>query len=714
MNDHTTHPLLREWTLGKALQRSEDEHRDEFLQYRNLNRQETSLSQKVCRLVLFNPQEVSCPADSYLDENKLLRWELMTKEIITDGADTVDEDILFALAAKSVHKISQSIHEQIFLENGGRMLRTYLDDENLLSIVTNRNRRIFDMFFDAIDEKEALFAFQCIVPFLERGLQDVLYNYWLYAQQNDTTATSAQVDEKTLQMIRERVPTKLNELFLLPELGLILGNDVVFLLRAFIGPLNGLNLRNVTIHGFITPQEFQPAYTTFLLVLMFSVSQLLNRYFAGKTYYYRDWFDCRIDLGEPIIDRTVLSTDSPIIKNELIHRSMFVLPQWRSYWEKAIDFYVQEKYFHFLVCIFPLIEHSIRRIYVCANQVEDRLLTAEKDALYTTLDILLDTRQGTQNKIFEEIGPALCNYLFDLFVWTDSGLRIRDHVSHGNVDPFEIPHIIADRVLVVALALCSKYYVATDPMPKSIVLEQVISAIEERYEPLYHPKSVLDRKIKSISQDFTGFGTFLHEREMLTVKEGTDDLVVLLIQRIEECTAIMKECSSRLQVDVSARSIFIVHDTEKELRKVMILNKIVSHIKLLIDGLESSIKELEQKVSERKAWKRDRKALELLQDITRCFYHFFALLLTISKFELHIGESEEKSVLFVLSLWNVSGSLVSLVEDGKWARAFESMLGLIIEQTEFGNKLPYKTLSQRQVKQLYVDVKGYYANNYAS
>jgi hypothetical protein len=698
----TQHALLKEWMIGKQLKTEfTGELLLEYMEYRNLDKQTTSLSKKVCKLVLFDNEDLEEPFESYLDEKLLLKWHNMTKNILVRGDDTTNEDILFAKSAKTIHKVAKCVHEQMFVENNGKIIRSYLNDQRLLTIISNKSAKIFEMFMDVLDERDALLSFQCIVPFLERGLQDVLYNYWLYAQQEDKNSVTATVDEKTMASIRQRVPTKLNELFLLPELKLVLGEDIVFLLRAFIGPLNGLNLRNVTIHGFITPEEFHPSYATFLFVLIASLGDLVSTYFQGREYYYREWFDFNIDIGPTIVDHTSLAQDATYIQEHLFQTSLFILPQWLSCWKKSLDLYMKQRYFHFLVSIFPLMEHSIRRIYVCSNEVEDRLITAEKDALYTTLDILLETRQGDQNKIFNELGPVVSNFLFDIFIWTDSGIRIRDHVSHGNVNPFAIPHNVADRVLVIALALCNKYAIGDQEFTNTIAsVEQFMNS---QYEPLYHPKSVLARKIERVQEITTKFDQFLQSHNITL--DGTDELSKRLIERIQLCTMIIQNKYEKLS-DFS--SIFIVHESEKEMRKCIILGKIMLHVQEMAEKLETSITELDIKVKERTAWKRDRKALEVLRSHVCTYQYLFQFLLISARYELHVGKSEESDVMFVLSLWNVSGSVTSHIDDGKWLRAYESLLGLFISPTEFGDTLPYKTINARQVKQLFVDISGYY------
>ena len=63
----------------------------------------------------------------------------------------------------------------------------------------------------------------------------------------------------------------------------------VFLLRAFIGLPTGMNVRNLLWHGFVNLEEFEPAYSSFLLILMLSISKL--SYPLPELLTYRPAFD---------------------------------------------------------------------------------------------------------------------------------------------------------------------------------------------------------------------------------------------------------------------------------------------------------------------------------------------------------------------------------------------------------------------------------------
>jgi hypothetical protein len=72
--------------------------------------------------------------------------------------------------------------------------------------------------------------------------------------------------------------------------------------------------------------------------------------------------------------------------------------------------------------------------------------------------------------------------ILDIIEWRDSP-RIRDRISHGAVDPRQIPQSLVDRTVLLALALLQKY----DYKQRHDPLE---------YEPVYHPQLVLYEELR--------------------------------------------------------------------------------------------------------------------------------------------------------------------------------------------------------------------------
>ena len=48
------------------------------------------------------------------------------------------------------------------------------------------------------------------------------------------------------------------------------------MLTTLIGPIEGINLRNLLWHGFLKPKEFEKHYTSFLLLVILSLDKVIE------------------------------------------------------------------------------------------------------------------------------------------------------------------------------------------------------------------------------------------------------------------------------------------------------------------------------------------------------------------------------------------------------------------------------------------------------
>ena len=152
---------------------------------------------------------------------------------------------------------------------------------------------------------------------------------------------------------------------------------------------------------------------------------------------------------------------------ELVGRSFFVVPMFEEVWIEAFSSYFEQKNsYKSLILLFPLLEHSVRRIYATSNNCGSKMLTASTSTLYTTLDTLMSPLlQGSEtepNKIFDILGnDTTMNALFDILIWME-GPRIRDLLAHGvvdieNISPIQVQYIIAISISILIQFDCNNY-----------------------------------------------------------------------------------------------------------------------------------------------------------------------------------------------------------------------------------------------------------------
>lgn len=168
--------------------------------------------------------------------------------------------------------------------------------------------------------------------------------------------------------------------------------------------------------------------------------------------------------------------------------------------------------------LFPLIENSLRGLFVCANSIPSARMTAESDTLCLSLDIIMAeniireqyiikkqamiredsaaleetpltwgavaAEFDSRNEVFRDLGSPACNAIFDVLVWADSGYRLRDQLAHATADPETISLSSVSHTVRIVLGLLRKFSCA---LPRVDVAETSLLYLN-RYQPCFHPK----------------------------------------------------------------------------------------------------------------------------------------------------------------------------------------------------------------------------------
>merc|ERR1719334_2946211 len=125
------------------------------------------------------------------------------------------------------------------------------------------------------------------------------------------------------------------------------------------------------------------------------------------------------NLSEPVSDDYIL---------KLAADSSLFYQQNLPILQRAIDYKNSQRYMETCILTLPLLESSLRRLYVQANNCPQRLVTAETTSLYTTF-----TEMVMEESLLQGVmGRDLLLLLFDLLV-LPGGPRVRDRLSHGEV-----------------------------------------------------------------------------------------------------------------------------------------------------------------------------------------------------------------------------------------------------------------------------------------
>lgn len=225
-----------------------------------------------------------------------------------------------------------------------------------------------------------------------------------------------------------------------------------------VGSPTTLNIRNLLWHGFITPQETIPldVYGSMLVVMTMTIASASEQHLQGslqarhtspRSYFFmHPLAESSADIGLPtdqfdvIYERivfgstwpsqptsTVLDVISAILS--LVRHSPFVTAGTDRQWIEACR-HLQpdhiESSFMFVMATLPLVEHSLRQMYVSLNECkEDRNFALVAGEYYLTLDVILEPYVPPEffvgssprlivhdlaripNRLYEELGPGL-------------------------------------------------------------------------------------------------------------------------------------------------------------------------------------------------------------------------------------------------------------------------------------------------------------------
>lgn len=147
--------------------------------------------------------------------------------------------------------------------------------------------------------------------------------------------------------------------------------------------------------------------------------------------------------------------------------------------------------------LLPQLEHGLRRVFACVNNCPHRVLTAESTVLYTTFDEILAPvlQDGTENLLRQELGDALMEMLLDVLVHSE-GPRIRDRISHGEVDLQQISQQLANHILCICIAFVGSYL---NSDAGNFPITSRICETAKVYKSLFHPISLLAKVVHNLA-----------------------------------------------------------------------------------------------------------------------------------------------------------------------------------------------------------------------
>ncbi|XP_076977018.1 endoplasmic reticulum membrane-associated RNA degradation protein isoform X3 [Tamandua tetradactyla] len=306
-------------------------------------------------------------------------------------------------------------------------------------------------------------------------------------------------------LIGKECPFLLRDLLASEELAQVFGQSVMNVLKVFVGSPCGLNLRNILWHGFASPQEIPPKYCSMMLLMTAGLGQLLKTYLQQTkfTLVHRSFITLR--KSEDLIMFPDVTYEILSVLEEVMRKSTFILKIMLPYWEVAIIKFRSHRFTDCAILVLTQLETGLRNVFATVNKCPKRLLTAESTALYTTFDEMLakELNDGKINQLPLFLGEPAMEFLWDLLNHQE-GPRVRDHLSHGEINFSDFPKETTNQLLAFSLVLLLRFI---DEDLVSVFKEKaaikVLISFAEGYTSCFHPVPQLKKQVlnceKSIS-----------------------------------------------------------------------------------------------------------------------------------------------------------------------------------------------------------------------
>ncbi|KAM9382385.1 endoplasmic reticulum membrane-associated RNA degradation protein [Phaethornis superciliosus] len=297
-------------------------------------------------------------------------------------------------------------------------------------------------------------------------------------------------------LIGKDCPFLLRDLLASEQLAVVFGQAVMNVLRVFIGSPRGLNLRNVLWHGFASPQEIPAKYCAMLLFLTAGLGQLLQKYLLQT--------DC-ILVHRPYVDFVSLEDldvfpdlnhETLSIAEELVKMSNFVLTTMLPFWMAALTAFKQNRYADCVILLLPQLEAGLRLLFTTNNKCPNRLLTAEPSALYTTFDEMLAKHLDNEeiNQLPAVLEEPAMEFLWDILNHQE-GPRVRDRLSHGEINLKAFPREAANQIVAFAITLLCRFSDEDTFAFKEHVAIKALMDSASCYHSRFHPISRLKKQV---------------------------------------------------------------------------------------------------------------------------------------------------------------------------------------------------------------------------
>uniref|UniRef100_A0A2K6TMY6 ER membrane associated RNA degradation n=1 Tax=Saimiri boliviensis boliviensis TaxID=39432 RepID=A0A2K6TMY6_SAIBB len=301
-------------------------------------------------------------------------------------------------------------------------------------------------------------------------------------------------------LIGKECPFLLRDLLASEELAQIFGQSVMNVLKVFVGSPCGLNLRNILWHGFASPEEIPPKYCSMMILLTVGLGQLLKSYLQNTKLILTHRSFITLKNLEDLVIFPDVTYEVLSVLEEVMTKSAFILKIMLPYWEVALIKFRSQRFADCAILLLAQLETGLRNVFATLNRCPKRLLTAEVNLFLLLIILAKHLNDGKINQLPLFLGEPAMEFLWD-FLNHQEGPRLRDHLSHGEINLHEFSKETTNQLLAFSVVLLLRF---VDEGLLSVFKEkaavELLIHLAEGYSSRCHPVSQLKKQVLSCEE----------------------------------------------------------------------------------------------------------------------------------------------------------------------------------------------------------------------
>uniref|UniRef100_A0A8D8FIQ3 Endoplasmic reticulum membrane-associated RNA degradation protein n=1 Tax=Culex pipiens TaxID=7175 RepID=A0A8D8FIQ3_CULPI len=281
-------------------------------------------------------------------------------------------------------------------------------------------------------------------------------------------------------------PHLLRDLLMADTLTNLLGETTIFLLRVLLGSPNGINLRNLVWHGFPSEGDVSWLYRNFLVDMLNSIGGKLE-----ELEFVVEFRSCLQD-SKLLVGKMNLPLFDVSLLEDVVTSSSEIQ---RAGWLRSIALYKEEQFYCCVCMVLPQLEMFLRILY---GGLYGRDFRAKIDQYYIIMDTIFEEFEAVteaRNRMHDYFRIDLLEAMYDLLS-AIRGPRLRDKLSHGELQSTDIDEQVANGVLLLS------YVIITND-----------SRFE--YKSCFHHNAVLQQSIRECELEFDKCNDQAHDGKLV-------------------------------------------------------------------------------------------------------------------------------------------------------------------------------------------------------